>query len=229
VLDKANIPKPFLMVKPDGIRYLTELERALLERGLVIKEIYHVHDWATAARAIYEPQLLSCGREFYVDFEVHVWLNCFLFGNRALVFVLEATNEEKDLDLLAHIVREARDYFRDLIPESRNGTFVIAVNLDKLAESAYQGAGKEGVLGILTPSGFSPLNGFASVAGRWSVYYFKYVHAPDNSKELAREWNILLRLGIISGKNNISPQDFQSLKLAYCSIPPTKFTDQREI
>lgn len=220
--------RPFLMVKPDGGRYLAELEQTLLESRLRISEVFYVSDWEPVARALYEPQLQSCDRAFYVAFEAHVWLNRYLFGNRALVLILETLDNEQDLDTLARAVHQARDHFRSTVAESRNGTFIVAINLDRLPGEAYQGAGRVGVLGVqASETSFTPL---IECVGRWDDYYFKYVHSPDGSAtSLTREWEVLVRLSVIAPDNRISLHEWKLLKFLRCMIPPSEYVGRESM
>jgi hypothetical protein len=212
--------KAFILVKPDGARYLNELESTLEEKHMHIERVYFVADWEKTSRALYKPQLQACSREFLVGFEAHVWLNRHLFGNHSLILVLE-TNFE-DLETSARAVREVRDYFRSKIPHSRDGTFMIALNLNRLDGDVFQGAGITGNLGVLSANGvFTTLGD--NYSGRWDDHYFKHIHAPDDLAALIREWKVLLELGIISDDNYVSRQEWNLLKLLRCLTPPSKY------
>jgi len=84
----------FTIVKPDGGRYLTELEQTLNERQIFITDVYAIQDWEKISRSIYKEQLQDSSRSFRVGFESHVWLCQYLFGNQGLLLLLnaEATN-----------------------------------------------------------------------------------------------------------------------------------------
>lgn len=216
--------EPFIMVKPDGARYLLELEQVLLEHKISIRCVYYVSDWERAARSLYEPELQSCGREFCASFESHVWLTRYLFGNQSLVLTLDIRNDNQDIRELARIVHEIKDYFRSRVPESRDGTFLIALNLDRLSGDFYQGIGTKGVLGILSSEGFfTPLSEDGSI-GSWEYHYFKYIHAPDGAEELMRQWRVLVQLGIVFDENRISKQEWELLKTLRCLVPPNRHT-----
>lgn len=215
--------RPYTIVKPDGIRYLQELEQTLQGNQINITGIFSIRDWEAIARIIYEPQLRSSDRAFNVGFETHLWLTQHLFGNRGLLLILEVQKDIKTLAEQVSFVHRVRNLFRDKLSESIKGTFVIAVNLDRLHSDVYTGAGKSGQLVVLgQDSSFTPFVE-ANPNGRWDDHYFKYIHTPDSSTKLEYEWGALVKQGIITRESKISRMEWKLLKILRSSIPPSEY------
>lgn len=220
--------RPYTIVKPDGIRYLQELEQTLQENRINITSIFSIRDWEAIARVIYEPQLRSSDRAFNVGFETHLWLTQHLFGNRGLLLILEVQENTKTIAEQALFVHKVRNLFRDKLSESIKGTFVIAVNLDRLHGEVYTGAGRPGQLGVLDQdSFFMPLIDVHS-NGRWDDHYFKYIHTPDGLAELEYEWGVLIKQGIITKESKISRREWGLLKILRSSIPPGEYRQRKK-
>lgn len=215
-------PRLFVIVKPDGSRYLSELEQTLNERGLFVSNVYFVQDWETTARTIYERQLQTSSRSFCVGFESHIWLCRYLFGNQALLLLFDTEAAGLSLDSQAQALYEARNCFRSKFSAS-DDTFVIAVNLDKFPGEAFRGSGKKkGHLGISQPNSFTPLIERES-RGRWYGNYFKYIHAPENFDELCFQFKALTELGILKEENRIEKEEWEKLKFMHCLTPPSRY------
>ena len=90
-------PRPFIIIKPDGSHYLPEITQTLEENRIQITEVFFIKDWEAAARAIYEPQLKASSQDFNVGFETHIWLTKYLFGNCALLLLVNLPNQKDDL------------------------------------------------------------------------------------------------------------------------------------
>lgn len=212
----------FMLVKPDGGRYLTEIEQTLNERNIFITDVYAVSDWERIARAMYQRQLEESSRPFRVGFDSHVWLCRYLFGNQALFLLLNAQTTNTDWNLQVKAVYEARNGFRDKFSASSNGTIAIAINLNKLEGDPFRGSGKKkGHLGISQPNSFDPL--FDGISkGRWDGNYFKYVHAPENPGELSYQYQALSSLNVMSEENRVDKEEWEILKQMHCLIPPSK-------
>jgi len=220
--ENQNI-NPFVIVKPDGGRYLKELEETLTEKQISIMDIYHIEDWETVARSLYREQLETSSRSFCVGFETHVWLCQYLFGNQGLLLLLDTESNEFNLDSKVQTVYEAREYFRKNFFAS-NGTFTIAVNLDKFEDKTFKGSGKKrGTLGIFESNSFDPLIEEGGSEGTWYRNYFKYIHAPGNTEELSFQFRTLVDLGIIREENRIMKEEWDLLKFLRCLTPPSKF------
>ena len=215
-------PNLFMVVKPDGGRYLREIDDTLRENKLVINGVYFVEDWEKVARSIYQKQLDSASRSFYVGFESHVWLCQYLFGNNGLLLTLDTGEQNLDIISKTQIVHDARESFRKKFPAS-NGTFTIAVNLEKLDGDRFIGSGKKkGILGIIQPESTEPLIDGES-EGVWFRNYFKYIHAPENVEELQFQYNKLIDLDIMSDANKISKEEWELLKFLRCVVPPSRY------
>lgn len=213
----------FIIVKPDGGRYLNEIEQTLNEGRVFITDVYAISDWEKVARSIYQTQLQDASRSFRVGFESHVWLCQYLFGNQALLLLLNAQAVGPSCNLQAKAVYEARTNFRGKFSAASNGTIAIAVNLDKFEKDSFRGSGKKkGHLGISQPGSFDPL--FDGISrGRWYGNYFKYMHAPENSKELSFQFQALASLDIMTEENKVDREEWEILKQIHCLLPPSKY------
>jgi hypothetical protein len=220
---EAKGERLFMLVKPDGGRYLTEIEQTLNERNIFIADVYAVSDWERIARAMYQKQLQESSRSFRIGFDSHVWLCRYLFGNDALLLLLNAQATITDWNLQVKAVYEARNGFRNKYSASSNGTIAIAINLNKLEGNSFRGSGiKKGHLGISQPNSFDPL--FDGISkGRWDGNNFKYVHAPENFEELTYQYQALSRLDVMSEENRIDKEEWEILKQMHCLVPPSKF------
>ncbi len=215
-------PDLFVVVKPDGGRYLKELDATLSENNVLIKDVYFIEDWEKVARSIYQKQLDSASRSFYVGFESHIWLCQYLFGNNGLLLTLDTGDLETDLKAKTQIVHDARESFRKKFFAS-NGTFTIAVNLEKLDGDRFSGSGKvKGILGVVQPEATEPLIEDGS-EGVWYRNYFKYIHAPESVEELEFQYSKLLGLDIMNEQNRISKNEWELLKFIRCLTPPSRY------
>ncbi len=213
----------FMVVKPDGGRYLAEIDQTLKERKIVVTDVYAVTDWERTARSIYQRQLQNAPRSFRVGFESHVWLCQYLFGNQALLLLLDAQTVDSNWESQVKAVFEARNGFRDKFPAASNGTIAIAINLDKFGRDSFRGSGKKkGHLGISQPGSFDPL--FDGISrGRWYGNYFKYLHAPGDPEELSFQFQALTDLGIMTEENKVDRREWEVLKRIHCLVPPSKY------
>lgn len=215
-------PSSFIIVKPEGGRYLNELNETLNENGITINEVYFLDNWEEIARSIYEKQLKDSSESFYAGFESHVWLCQYLFGNHGLLLILDNDNMNLNIEEKTQIVHKARESFREKFPAS-NGMFTIAVNLDKIDRETQSGFGyKRGVLGIMQSDSHEPLIENES-EGVWCRNYFKYIHAPENTEELIFQYEKLLDLKVMSEINKIGKNEWELLKFLRCLIPPSKY------
>ena len=213
----------FMIVKPDGGRYLAELEQTLNERQTFITDVYTIQDWERVARSIYKKQLQNSSRSFCVGFESHVWLCQYLFGNHGLLLLLDTEAKNLSFNSQTQAVHEARDSFRSKFSAS-NDIFAMAVNLDRLSGWSFRGSGKKkGYLGISQPNSFDPLFDEEKSKGRWFNNYFKYIHAPQNSEELSYQFQALVELGIFRKENEIDIEEWEMLKYMHCLVPPSKY------
>jgi len=212
----------FVVVKPDGGRYLRELEETLRERQISIISVYCINDWEKVARSIYKKQLETSSRSFCVGFESHIWLCQYLFGNQGLLLLLDPISENFGLESKVQVLHEARENFRSKFFAS-NDVFTIAVNLDKFDSETFRGSDKvRGTLGTFYSGFIDPLVGSNS-DGMWYRNYFKYIHAPENVNELDFQFKELITLGILKEENKVDREEWEMLKYLRCVIPPSKY------
>lgn len=221
VKEKQNL-RLFMIVKPDGGRYLTELEQILNEKQIFITDVYAIQNWERIARSIYRKQLQNSSRCFCVGFETHIWLCQYLFGNQALLLLLDTKIADLDFDSQVQIVYQARNNFRNKFSAS-NDIFTVAVNLDKLQGSSFRGSGKKrGYLGVSRPNSFDPFIEGGS-EGRWYRNYFKYIHVPESSEELSHQLQSLVELNVLKEENKIEREEWEVLKYMHCLVPPNEY------
>lgn len=215
-------PNIFIVIKPDGGRYLREIEDTLSENQIHINNIYYIEDWEGVSRSMYQKQLEAASPSFNIVFNNHIWLNQYLFGNQGLLLMLDSNIEKSDLDKRARSVHETRESFRKKFSAS-NDIFAIAVNLEKLKGSTFVDSQKKhGVLGVMQPDSLEPLMGNAS-EGMWYRAYFSYFHAPESKEELVFQYQKLINLGIVSNENEIDRNEWKLLKQIRCINPPSRF------
>lgn len=220
--------KTFAVVKPDGGRYLAEIEQTLNERNILVTDVYAVSDWEKFARTIYQRQLQNSSRSFCLGFESHLWLCQYLFGNQALLLMLVYHEGNSNLNSQIKAIHEARNSFRGKFSATSNGTLAIAVNLDRLEEDRFRGMEiKNGNLGISQLNSFDPL--FTGISrGRWFGNYFKYMHTPETQDELIFQFQKLIELNSMTEENKVSREEWEILKQIHCLIPPSKFTKKNK-
>lgn len=223
----GQVPNLFMVVKPDGGRYLKELDDTLKESDLSIKEVFFIENWEEVARSIYQKQLETTTRSFYVGFETHIWLCQYLFGNNGLLLILDMVNKASPIDDQTQTVHETREAFRKKFPAS-NGMFTIAVNLEKFEGDRFSGSGKKkGVLGVQSDVLEPLIDGESE--GTWYRNYFKYIHAPENTEELIFQYQKLVDLNIVSEQNKISRDEWEMLKFLRCVVPPSKYKTPEQL
>lgn len=222
--NEREISKPdiFIVVKPDGGRYLREIEETLSENQIHIKSIYYIEDWEGASRSMYQKQLEAASSSFNIVFNNHIWLNQYLFGNQGLLLMLDSDIERFDLDKRTKAVHETRESFRRKFSAS-NDIFAVAVNLEKLKGSTFVDSQKKhGVLGVMQPDSLDPLMGNAS-EGTWYRAYFSYFHAPESKEELVFQYQKLINLRVITKENEVAKNEWELLKQIRCINPPSRF------
>ena len=120
----------YIMVKPEGQRYLSEIESMILNEGFCVESIYHVDDWEKVSCKVYEKCLNERGEKYKQEFLAHVWLNKYLFGNEAIVIFLSKPNIY-GINLLGEIMN-VKKKIRNRYNATKDGTFMIALDFNKI-------------------------------------------------------------------------------------------------
>lgn len=197
------------MVKPDGLRYLLEIEQMIIASGFKICGRYSVYNWEVVAKQIYEKSISEHDELFEKEFYGHIWLNKYLFGNYAIVLLLKFQDFE-DRRLLERIM-EMKLRIRRRFNASKNGTFIVALDMNRINLSSNLIPSSNLVL--QTENGIMTFDNNISQCGKFSSFYFQYVHCPDPSViDAQNELNILKRLGVISVHNLICNEEWKKLK-----------------
>lgn len=199
----------YLMVKPDGLRHLLEIEQIITAEGFEICGRYSAYNWEEVAKQIYAKSLNEHGEVFEKEFLGHIWLNKYLFGNYAIVILLRHTNLEGK-QLLGKIM-QLKLKIRKRFNASKNGTFIVALDMNKINLSSDLISSSNLVL--QTENGIMTFDDSISQCGKFSSFYFQYVHCPDPIVDEAQnELGILKRMEVISEYNLICDEEWSKLK-----------------
>lgn len=198
----------YLMIKPDGQRYLQEIEEMILNSGFSIKAIYHVCDWENISFKIYQHCLSKHDELFKLDFLAHVWINKYLFGNKAAIMVLSKKNVI-GTQLLEEIMRLKRD-IRTRFNATKNGTFMIIADMEKIG---FNTISNKGYLCIKSKMDYVLVDEYLPQIGTFRAFFLQYIHCPDaNTDEAQSELTILKKENIISLENIITQKEWYNMK-----------------
>lgn len=199
----------YLMIKPDGLRYLFEIEQLITTEGFEICGRYSVYNWEEVAKQIYAKSVSEHDEVFEKEFLGHIWLNKYLFGNYAIVILLRYNNLENK-QLLEQIMR-LKLKIRKRFNASKNGTFIVALDMNKINLTSDLISSSNLVL--QTENGIITFDDNISQCGKFSSFYFQYVHCPDPIVDEAQnELTILKRMAVISEHNLICDEEWNKIK-----------------
>src|SRR5699024_2836272 len=122
--------KSYIMVKPSGARYINEIEDRLIESHLTIDSRYYVEDWETVANELYKDEIKKHNPIFYEDFQAHIWVNKYFFGNQALVYVFKR-NEQTYQNLLDETFK-LKQLIRGDLNATKDGTCMFIIDINKI-------------------------------------------------------------------------------------------------
>ena len=180
--------KMFLVVKPDGMRYLDIIRRELKKSNFSIVSEIPCHDWAMLAHRMYERRLEQETEEFRSNFEIHVWLQEHLFGPEAVVLVFYG--RFSTLVDGVHRVFVFRDQVRQNLYQKGDNRMVFLVKVDAFVEGD-QASGLWGRLAIMKEQNIETIY---AQSHKWDEHLFKYVHAPDSLEEFVFQKNVLEKI-----------------------------------
>lgn len=199
----------YIMIKPDGLRYLNQIERMVLQGGFEINGRYSVTNWEKVAHKVYEKCIRERDELFEKEFLCHIWLNKYLFGNYAIVLILK---KDKCYDkILLEEIMKVKSRIRTNFNASKNGTFIIALDMKKIdipSESI-----ERGYLSIATEDEIKVFDSTISQKGMFNSFFLQYVHCPDaNIEDAKNELGILCDMNVISFENKINDDEWNMMK-----------------
>lgn len=133
------------------------------------------------------------------DFEVHIWINNFYFGNKALVVML-SKNDTKNLEELSQETFLLKKKIRNLLNETKNGTTSIIVDINKISIVGKIN-NNNGSLLLRKNNDFKILDSVFPDEGRFKCYFLNYVHCPD------QEWSFFKREIAILNDNDVFKEE----------------------
>lgn len=197
------------MVKPDGQRYLEDIEEIIKSRGFEIEGIYHIGDWEFVCSKVYARCIGQNTDIFKKEFLAHVWLNKYLFGNNALVLMLSKPGFE-NIDLLREVM-QTKKFVRQKYNASKNGTFMVVMDINKIGLTSDEVEKSE--LFLKNRHGFERLDEMIAQEGMFRTFFLQYVHCPDAILDEAKnELEILENLGVFSDENLVSAEEWAMMK-----------------
>lgn len=220
--------KAFVIVKPDGIRFLRLLEDVIIQKGYLTEAVYFIHDWGLVAKNIYRQDWLK-RRSKPAELEAKLWLTRHLFGNNGLVVVITGVNSKKNDKSFIRYGDEVKKSFRKLSCDNINDSVIIAISLDSLKFIQIQEHYIAGKSEFSSPR-YKHLNQIVTEPGYWSRCRFTHIHAPDPLiMNVSREWDLLNELGITADENLISTQQWEFMKTYRCPILPLQLNQKKPV
>lgn len=181
----------FLLIKPDGMRFIKWVEKETELRGIKIKSKVKFYEWQRLAPLLYKQRLERGSTEFRADFKIHLWLQSHFFGNTGEVFLLETGGVTLEEEVKK--AYDLRNALRDTMYQLGDDRIQIIVNGEQFEEVlAQEASGYYGYLGVREEEGgFAPLSCESTQKGKWDIHCFKYVHAPDSVEEFLFQAQVL--------------------------------------
>ena len=170
---------------------------------------FFVQNWEDVAKNIYKKCIQDRDELFEKEFLCHIWLNKYLFGNFAIVFLLSKDGyfDNRLLDAILNLKKKIRSRF----DASKNGTFIVALDMEKINLSSTRVP--KGRLIIQHDRESSIFDQSISQEGRFNSFFFQYVHCPNvNYEDAKQELDILKKMGVLSIENMISIDEWNTMK-----------------
>lgn len=197
----------YIMIKPDGQRYLTEIDDIIKDNDFRIVSMYRVKDWETISSKIYEDCLNANDELFRLDYLAHVWLDKYLFGNSAIVMILEKDGLE-GIRLLEEIMC-LKKTIRKTFNATKTGVFMVVMDVSKIG---LPGISPRGTLAIKSDDIILPVDDYMMQEGNFRAFFFQYVHCPDANIYEAKNEMQILEANVISSENLITFVEWQQMK-----------------
>ena len=204
--------KIFILMKSESAPYIERIEPILNKYELKMNARYFVEDWTSVAYNLYKRRIAFESPEFETGFRGHIYLSKFLFGHRGVLATLTPTQgAPSDLLDIAQRANSAKLEFRDSLPQTRNGTILMAMNIDLIPEIQIKGNILIGCLGV--KNGDNDFVQFdTTTGGRWDYFYLKYIHVPaPDLNEIFYEWTVIKNSGLINSKNRLSDSEWKTI------------------
>jgi hypothetical protein len=210
--------QPFIIIKPEGARFLKEIEDEIILCGYSIKKMYHVKDWESIGTKLYSFDWEYMNK-LQLEFKASIWICKYLLNNEGILVLIKNDNNMNSEEIGYKVKRS----FRNKYTQYGNETMFCAVN-----------SGKIGIKYIVEQN-ISSSNKFKNIEkkmiknGSWRRIKFSHIHSPDSTVEsLKREWNHILTEEIISSKNLISKENWSLMKKAKCIILPSILKNKKK-
>lgn len=198
----------FLLITPEGFRYLDSIKKEVLHNGFEIISKHHIFSWSNVFRAFNKKYLEEKDELFRNQTEAHIWLKNYIFGDYAQVWLLKK-NSLTDAALLKEITN-LKLLIRSKYRASRDGTFTIIADLCKLGFNPD--SIRPAYLGTFQGNSFQIIDESISQIGKFDFYFFKYVHCPDpNLCDAKREIEILEDMNVISEETIITKEEWAKI------------------
>ena len=111
---KIDTTTPFIIVKPEGMKYLKRIVDFYYTNKVKIYKAYFVSNWELLSRNIYLSQLEKANDNLRTRFENHIYLNKVLFGNKSYIFLLDMLdNNIIDIQMIKRLKDECRKLLCD--------------------------------------------------------------------------------------------------------------------
>lgn len=197
---------PFILIKACGMPMVSALEESIKSGGYKIKKIYNLSNgWDIIKKFYLNNNDLE---EFNKEVQIHAWLEKYLFGESAYILFVD-TDKNIGLDQKCKDVLKIKKDFRNKYALSRNGTFMIAMDIQKTPFEPLV-KWKKGRLKV----GIYQFDPDMSQKGVFRGYYFKYAHTPDDIVDYKRHMEILKMANVLIEENSISPKEWLTIKSA---------------
>ena len=205
------------MIKPSGQRYLNEIFE-MIKRDLKVIEAYHIPDWKSLVEQLYLPEIQKYGDEFAEDFDIHIWINNYFFGNQAILLKV-TTYEDKLLEEILTEIHRKKKEIRQTFNCTKNGTSMFLINVNML-NIKHNLMTINGTVCLQNNSQINELDcQFLQKNGRYKTQFLNYVHACNpNIAAFQHEVKIYSEFKIF--QNSLTQYQLeQCIKMKSCSRP----------
>ena len=176
----------YFLIKPDGIRYLKEIDEIINSKKFDRIIYFAVNDWEKVQKDLYEEHYKK--KDFADSYQAFVEAEKNLFGNRGIII----------------LVSKKEGTYQELMDK------VLSTKLEIRKRLAYKvGLVRKGKKRkeIKRPRKFEDKHKI------YRLSYLDVIHCPDPKKAVTlKELNKLFKKGIISVKNIISPKILAKIK-----------------
>ncbi len=197
----------FIMIKPSGQRYINEIYECI-QKDFNVLDVYYIGDWKNLAKELYAPEIKEYGKEFAEDFEIHLWINNYFFGNEALLLKV-ATKANLELEEVLLNIFNKKKEIRRIFNCTKNGTCMFLVNvhllnIDNLINET------NGNVYLEQNGNYTELDKeYLKHDGRYKTQFLNYVHACNPTiADFTYEKNTYEKFRIFN--NKLSQQEIEN-------------------